>query len=676
MNRCRRTPADLCFGNLIKLLSVVTLLAGTLMWQSCNTADSVPASPTLVAIKISPTTPYLPLAGSRQLIATGIYSDATQIDITPSVTWSASSASSNNPNSLTFVSVNSTGVATGLQLGASVVSATSGSVTGLLQITVTTNGYSSSTIGILVVPFGSGEIDAAYLPRSENLIQGVYTVQELNLDADQFTSVLPPPSALIASIPMPAGFVPNATAASQASFEVAVVSYTSPDIQIIDASNIAADTANNTVIATYKAPVSKNVTFGGKTCMICAAVINPLNDELLLSTAQGYYTMDLNTGTFTALSLASTGFPSPGFALNPTAANPYIISPTFGQDQKFPSEVQVLNLPSSTNPQGSVTAYTNFGLTAPNANVISFIAGTSSTGAATNDVVVVDSGARDQTFVTLGDSSQSTSFLPISDIAICSGVPSGVTLDMAALGILPSPSPGQATAPTMFLSQSLGDCVGFEVWILTGVFDPTQVLYGYGTLPDTPDGMPFKNGADANAIATFSTVFGSGKNYGVLVDGNQDWAAKLDLANITNDIPTADFLPSGFDISEFLLQKGPANPVEYLPTPGTIAILSQNNVPFGNQGVGTSSIQIPITLTNINTTPLSNLQISQITIEGPNASDFSQTNLCANLLAAQSKCTILVTFTPSAAGLRSATLSITDDGGDSPQTVALSGTGT
>jgi hypothetical protein len=81
-------------------------------------------------------------------------------------------------------------------------------------------------------------------------------------------------------------------------------------------------------------------------------------------------------------------------------------------------------------------------------------------------------------------------------------------------------------------------------------------------------------------------------------------------------------------------------------------------------------------LTNINTTPLSNLNISQISIAGTNAGDFAQTNLCGNQLATQTKCTIFVSFTPSAAGARSATLTISDDGGESPQTVALSGTGT
>jgi hypothetical protein len=629
----------------------------------------------MVAIKVGPSTKYLPLAGVRQLIATGVYSDGTQIDITSQVTWSASSASIDNPAGINFLQVNSSGLVTGLALGPATVSATAGNNIGLLALTVTTNGYASSTFGTLVVPFGSSEIDVAYLPRFQGQIQGTYTVQELNLDADQFSSVLPVPSALIASIPMPSGFVPNITAASQASLLVAVMSYTSPNIEIIDASNTSIDTSSNTIISSFKAPVTKKVAFNGKTCMICAAVVDPSTDRLILSTAQGYYTMDLVTGAFTALPLASPGFPAPGFTVNPLATIPYIVSPTFGQDPNFPNEVQVLNLPTSADPTGAVTNYTNFGLTAPNTVAINLTGNAPVMGGpVTNDVVVVDAGANDEAFVTLGNSSQTTTSTLVSNQSLCTDSPPGATLDMAAFGIPPSPGPTQALPPILFLSAPSGDCVGFE--ILSSIFDAPDTTYGYGILPTTPDGNKFVNSGDPNAIATFSTVFGSGTNYGLLADANQNWLAKLNLVTISSDIPQGFVLPQGFDISTALDMQGPGSPVEYLPTPATIAILSQYSIPFGSQAVGTSSIQIQVVLTNINTTPLTNLNISGIAIDGTNSGDFAQTNTCGNLLAAQAKCTILVDFTPSAMGARSATLTITDDGGESPQIVTLTGTGT
>src|SRR5208283_4590409 len=119
-------------------------------------------------------------------------------------------------------------------------------------------------------------------------IQGAYAVQEVNLDADQFSNVLPVGVALLASVPMPPGFVPNAAVGSQSSFLVVVISYSSPEVQIIDASNVPSDLNNNTVIAAFTAPVSQTVTINGITCMICAAVVNPVDHNLLLSTAQGF----------------------------------------------------------------------------------------------------------------------------------------------------------------------------------------------------------------------------------------------------------------------------------------------------------------------------------------------------------------------------------------------------
>ena len=106
---------------------------------------------------------------------------------------------------------------------------------------------------------------------------------------------------------------------------------------------------------------------------------------------------------------------------------------------------------------------------------------------------------------------------------------------------------------------------------------------------------------------------------------------------------------------------------------GTIVTLSPTGVNFGNQKIGTQSVPIPITLSNVGSVTLT---ISQIAIRGANASDFAQTNDCGSSVPPQGHCTITVTFTPTVKGHRSAKVSISDDGGDSPQIVPLAGTGT
>ena len=100
---------------------------------------------------------------------------------------------------------------------------------------------------------------------------------------------------------------------------------------------------------------------------------------------------------------------------------------------------------------------------------------------------------------------------------------------------------------------------------------------------------------------------------------------------------------------------------------------SPTSVDFGNQNVGTTSVPIPITLTNRGPNTLS---ITQIAIKGSNAGDFAQTSDCGNSVPPGGHCTITVTFTPTVKGPRSAKVSVSDDGGGSPQTVPLSGTGT
>jgi hypothetical protein len=98
--------------------------------------------------------------------------------------------------------------------------------------------------------------------------------------------------------------------------------------------------------------------------------------------------------------------------------------------------------------------------------------------------------------------------------------------------------------------------------------------------------------------------------------------------------------------------------------------LSEN---FGAQPLGTTSKAKTITLSNKGNATVS---IMNISITGSNASDFSQTNNCGGSVASGASCFIKVMFKPTATGTRSAAVSVTDDGGGSPQKVSLAGTGT
>jgi beta-propeller repeat-containing protein/ASPM-SPD-2-Hydin domain-containing protein len=102
--------------------------------------------------------------------------------------------------------------------------------------------------------------------------------------------------------------------------------------------------------------------------------------------------------------------------------------------------------------------------------------------------------------------------------------------------------------------------------------------------------------------------------------------------------------------------------------PGPAATLSPTNVAFGNRIVGTTSAAQPLTLTNSGS---ASLAITSIAVSG----DFAQTNNCGGSVNAGANCAINVTFTPTAPGTRTGTVTITDLALDSPQMVSLSGTG-
>ena len=103
-------------------------------------------------------------------------------------------------------------------------------------------------------------------------------------------------------------------------------------------------------------------------------------------------------------------------------------------------------------------------------------------------------------------------------------------------------------------------------------------------------------------------------------------------------------------------------------TTGPSIATNQTSLSFGNQTVGTSSGAQPVTVSN---TGNGAAAISSITANG----DFAQTNTCGSSLAAGASCTVNVTFTPTATGARTGTLSIASNAPGSPATVALTGTG-
>ena len=110
-----------------------------------------------------------------------------------------------------------------------------------------------------------------------------------------------------------------------------------------------------------------------------------------------------------------------------------------------------------------------------------------------------------------------------------------------------------------------------------------------------------------------------------------------------------------------------------LPPASTCAggpvLLSNVSLNFGLQAVEVQSAPIVETITNNQTVPLN---ISGIMTT---SASFTQTNTCQQPVAPNGRCAVTVYFTPSASGVQNASLIVTDDAGNSPQTIALAGNG-
>jgi phospholipase C len=138
---------------------------------------------------------------------------------------------------------------------------------------------------------------------------------------------------------------------------------------------------------------------------------------------------------------------------------------------------------------------------------------------------------------------------------------------------------------------------------------------------------------------------------------------------------SANSLIDSGDVFDFAQNPLPADVL----TARTCNPVSSFNTPlsFPEQQVGVASSVKTVDIVNYG--PNSLVINGQIAISG-SGSDFSQTNNCpASIPPPQPGvqfCTVSVTFTPQAAGLRTGTLTITDNDPTSPQVVTLQGVGT
>jgi hypothetical protein len=159
-----------------------------------------------------------------------------------------------------------------------------------------------------------------------------------------------------------------------------------------------------------------------------------------------------------------------------------------------------------------------------------------------------------------------------------------------------------------------------------GAFQPSPGGYDVGW-----QGGPFVDSSPVNLIADFN------------MDGKLDWAV------VNNNVSVYLSTPSSATSSSLT------------------ASFSPNPVVFATHDVNTTSGKTA-TFTNNGLVPLA---IANVTVTG----DFAETSNCGTSLAPGANCTFQIQFTPTVSGIRTGTLTVTDNAANSPQTLTLSGTG-
>ena len=168
--------------------------------------------------------------------------------------------------------------------------------------------------------------------------------------------------------------------------------------------------------------------------------------------------------------------------------------------------------------------------------------------------------------------------------------------------------------------------------------------------------------AGAQLFATYLGASADELPAGIALDSN----GNLYLAGSTDssDFPVTqgsfqNVLGGGTDA--FLLKIGPDS--------APAVALSPSLLQYAAQTVGSTSAAQTVLLRNMGSAALT---ISSITTSG----DFAQTDTCGSSVPAASSCTFSVTFAPTAIGVRSGSISISDDAAGSPHVISLSGSGT
>jgi YVTN family beta-propeller protein len=453
------------------------------------------------------------------------------------------------------------------------------------------------------------------------------------------------------------GTGPAALAVNQISNQIYVLNPGSSNVTVINGA-----TNGTSTVAVGTSPVS--------------LAVNQVTNKIYVVN-QGSNNMTVIDGTTNTATTAATGTHPIGVAVNPLTNETYVTN-GFDNDVSIITEQQVQPIPLTT----TITPLTGNTTGSASASITFTAASTFAPNAPTPNAVYF------QLDTWQGRWSQATNNGGGSFSGTTSALLGGFHILYAFA------TDGQDASSTQTGGRSVGDSSPLVGAITVygflanppapaPAFSPSPATIPFGSQPQglKSAAMSVTITNTGNANLTFTGVALSGANAA-------DFAISADTCNgasvaaTTTCSVSVTFTPSTAGAESASLQftdnaSGSPQNVGLTGTgiaPAPVFSPSASTLPFGSQPDGVKTSAMTVTVTN---TGNASLTISAVAISGTNGADFAiSANTCNGaIVAANGTCTASVTFTPSIVGGESASLKFTDNATNSPQSVALTGTG-
>jgi subtilase family serine protease len=283
----------------------------------------------------------------------------------------------------------------------------------------------------------------------------------------------------------------------------------------------------------------------------------------------------------------------------------------------------------------------------------------SSTVANGNNCIFYDTTSGTNTEVCISGDRNCDTVVPGDAVGVLSGYNAGAGYDLATgLGSVNVANLVNAAWPTSAGTPSVS-------------VTPSTIAFGNETVGSKTSSAIILKNTSSVAVA-ISSIATTGAN---LVSFTQSNNCPSSLSAAASCTVTVTFDPTGAQSKSAAVTIIDAAGMQSVPLTGTgvsasSIVVSPTTIAFGNQTVGMKSAAKPITVQN-NTT--SAVAISSIAMTGANTVSFTQTNNCPSSLAVSATCTVQVTFDPTSAVAKSASVTVTFSGGT--QVTTLTGTG-